>query len=230
MRPVSKADKARKPDHIAKQEKADFAAAVISVYRSRITGTSIDPKLASSMKERWPDVCRVALGYAATRQAIDRRYKEAVPEEMQEGLREASAMHDAQITGAAHPYWDFVEGMKTGTHRAGRMPPNLIDQMGRDWILGTVRALEQAGSKHAKREVVKMCAEEGVTLQQQQMRDWERARRKSEDPEAPNRMAVDILNHVRKMNDELSLADRILKAVRPQTRMLLQQPDLKIGK
>ena len=148
---------------------------------------------------------------------------------MQEGPREALAIVDALTTGAAHPVWNFLEGMKTGSHRDGRMPPNLIDQMGRDWVLGAVRALEQVGSKHAKREVVNMCVEEGVTLDQRQIRSWEEARTRSEDPGAPDRMAVDIRNHVRKMNDELSLADRILKAVRLQTRMHLQQPDPKIG-
>jgi hypothetical protein len=230
MRPVSKAGKRRKPDHITKQDEANFAAAVKAVYRAKLTGAPIDPQLAPSMKERWPDVCRVAYGFVATRQAIDRRFKEAVAEEMQEGLREALAMHDAMTTGAAHPFWAFMEGMRTGTHRPGRMPPNLIDQMGRDWALGIVCALEQAGHKHAKREVVRMCAEEGVTLDQRQLRSWEDARRRSDDPGAPDRFAVDILNHVKeKMNDELSLADRILKAVRPQTQMYLQQPEPKSG-
>jgi hypothetical protein len=227
---VSKASKSPKPDHIAKQEKADFATAVIAVYHANIAGTAIDPRLASSMKEQWPEVCRVGFGLAALRQAVDRRFQEAAPEEMQEGLREALAIVGALTTGAAHPFWTFVEGMKSGGHRAGRMPPNDIDQMGRDWVLGIVRALKQAGHKHAKREVVRVCAEEGVTLDQQRVRDWERARGKSEDPGAPDRMAVDILNRARKMNDELSLADRILKAVRPQTQMLLQQPEPKIGK
>jgi hypothetical protein len=182
------------------------------------------------MKERWLDVCRVAYGLAAIRQAVDRRFEEAAPEEMQQGLREALAIVDALTTGAAHPFWTFMEGMKSGAHRAGRMPPTLIDQMGRDWILGTVLALEQVGHKHARREVVRVCAEEGVTLDQQQIRDWERARSRSDDPEAPHRMAVGILKHAQEMNDELSLADRVLKAVRPQTQMLLQQPEPKIGK
>ena len=219
----------RAPDHLAKQEKADLATAVIAIYTARITGAPVDPLLASSMKEKWPNVCRIGFGLAAIRQALDQQFKKIAPEEMQEGPREALAIIDALTTGAAHPIWNFLEGMKTASHRDGRMPPNLIDQMGRDWVLGAVRALEQVGSKHAKREVVNVCVEEGVTLDQRQIRSWEEARRRSEDPGAPDRMAVDIRNHVRKVNDELSLADRILKAVRPRTPMFLQQPDPKIG-
>jgi hypothetical protein len=181
------------------------------------------------MKQRWLDACRIGYGLAAIRQAVDRRFKEAVPEEMQEGLREALAIVDALTSGRAGPIWDFLDGMRTGAHRDGRMPPNLIDQMGRDWVLGIVCALEQAGNKHAKREVVRMCAEVGVTLDQRQLRSWAEARRRSDDAGAPDRFAVGILKHVQEMNDELSLADRILKAVRPQTQMYLQQPEPKSG-
>jgi hypothetical protein len=231
MRPVSKADKARKPDRIAKQEEADFASAVIEVYRARFNDTTIDPRLASVNKEQWSDVCRVGFGLAAIRQAIDQRFKTMDPEEMQEGPREALAIVDALTSGRAHPIWSFLEGMRTSAHRAGRMRPNNMELMGQDWVLGTVSALKQAGCKHPKRAVVDVCADVGVTLDQQQIRDWERARRKSDDPEAPNRIAGEILNHAQnKMSDELSLADRILKAVRLQTRMLLHQPELKTGK
>ena len=111
-------------DHIAKQEKADFATAVIAVYRARITGAPVDPLLASSMKEKWPDVCRTGFGLAAIRQALDQQFKKIAPEEMQEGPREALAIIDALTTGAAHPIWNFLEGMKTASHRDGRMPPN----------------------------------------------------------------------------------------------------------
>jgi hypothetical protein len=221
----------RAPDHIAKQEKADFATAVIAVYHDRIGGDPVDPLLASKMKERWPDVCRVAYGFAAIRQAIDQRYKEAAPEEMhEEGLREGSGIVDAVTSGRAHPVWDFLDGMRTGPHRDGRMPPNRMELLGQHWVLGIVRALEQVGCKHPKREVVRVCAKEGVTLDQQQIRNWERTIGRSDEPTGPDLIAIGILDHVQnKMNDQLSLTDRILKAVRLQIKMYLLQPEPKIG-
>jgi hypothetical protein len=104
-----------------------------------------------------------------------------------------------------------------------------MDLMGHHWILGIVRALKQVGCKHPMREVVRVCDEEGVTIDQQQIRNWERAGKSSEEPIGPDLIAVDILNHVRQMDDKLSLADRILKAVRPHIRMQFLQPEPKSG-
>ena len=119
-------------DFFDKHEQADFAGAVIQLFKLSVSGEAVDRYCLGG--DNWPAIYKVGAALAVLQKLADRELEQLVSTKgllavRESGLREAIALLDALTTGTRHPIFEHVEGLRSKRYRAEREKPNVIDRM-----------------------------------------------------------------------------------------------------
>jgi hypothetical protein len=138
-------------------DNADFAAAVIELYKAAVRG-ELDKFPGSQDRE----VREVAFALTTIRQLLDREFAPGgAAADPGKPMLGALAIIDALTSGRDHPIWRHIKGLRSKRFRMQNAPPNRSEELGRACVVGLVRAYQQTANvsaSAARDAVIAVCA------------------------------------------------------------------------
>jgi hypothetical protein len=204
-------------------DNADFAAAVIDLYKHAIRG-----KLAKFSGNQDREVRRVAFGLTIIRQLVERELRASnAPVDPATPLIEGLAIIDALTGGRDHPIWRHIAGLRSGRFRPQNAPPNLIEELRRACVVGLVRAYAQtatASQRAAREAVIKACRFNDFEFGAEQIKRWDRTYREQQD-QGPDAFANEFIKRSKTLKEPPMPEDRVLRIGRDWIWRLCAVPD-----
>lgn len=197
----------RGDDVAIKNDQSHFAARVLALYRAALDGKS------DTVTESDIDVCAVAFGLAALRQAIDeRKVKYDSLRLAQAGIYQASDILEALTSGEGHAIWKFIDGIKTSRRPQRARSNNASERL----LFGGVTLAYASGVNVSERAAAMVVAEkirwENRQVSIEQIRGWIRR-----DRQGCQEVAKQILNKAERgtpidvfSGKQIPLSERVL--------------------
>ena len=154
-------------------EPSRFASDVIEAYKAVMAGKPRRPELDREVR-------KVAYGLAALRQVTDHYYEKFkndpdIKRLPSSGFVDAAAILDALTSGADHPIWRHIDGLKSAAYRPGRAPKSKTERLRQSIAGGLVLALQEAGKPSARKAAEAIVSEirsPDFSFTSEQLRKW----------------------------------------------------------
>jgi hypothetical protein len=209
-------------------DNADFAAAVIELYKAAMRGEL--EKFAGTQDR---EVREVAFGITIIRQLLDREAKaEKAPPDPAKPVLGALAIVDALTSGRDHPIWRHIAGLKSKRFRMQNAPPNRAEHLGRVCVVGLVRAYQQTANvsaKVARDAVIAACRFEDFAFGTEQIKRWDRTFREQNE-QGPDAFANLFFDEVKKLEEAIEAGDERAKGFEWFTKLGPDDRVLAIGR